>query len=305
MNTVAGVLAAAREQLSRGRAPNGPAATAGAAPAVDAPADDASAATLLDAEVLLATALGRRRSWLRAFAEHAVPDVAERQFDSWWQRRLGGEPLAYILGHREFWSLEFHVNADVLIPRPDTELLVETALAELPALPAGDVLDAGTGSGAIIVAIASELGADNPRRLLACDRSAAALAVAAKNVARHVPGRVTLIQSHWLDAIRDDSLALLVANPPYLAADDPHLDALAPEPREALVAGGDGLDDFRSLIVDAPRKLVADGSIVLEHGMAQGPAVRALLASAGYRDIQTREDLEHRERVTLARQPHS
>jgi release factor glutamine methyltransferase len=209
-------------------------------------------------------------------------------------RRARGEPIAYLVGTKGFWSLELEVTSGVLIPRPETELVVELALARL-----GDtdrVLDLGTGSGAIALAIAKE----RPRcRVTASDVSATAL-----DIARHNAARLSLdarfIESDWFSAI-EGRFDVIVCNPPYVAADDPHLGALVYEPRGALVAGHDGLGALRRVIADAPQHLVESGALIVEHGSTQGTAVRELFARAGFVAIATHRDLAGHERVTAGR----
>jgi len=218
------------------------------------------------------------------------------------ERRLAGEPLAHLTGTREFWSRDFEVGPDVLIARAATETLVEWALERLPQLPAGLVVDAGTGSGAVAVALALEC----EREIIAIDRHASALRVARRNARHHLPpGRVTFVQGDWLAAFSDRSVALLVSNPPYLAEDDPHLPSLSREPRAALVAGADGLESIRVLAGQASRVLKPGGAMLLEHGFSQGEAVRGLLGVRGCTDVASVRDLAGHERVTGCRVPRS
>ena len=215
--------------------------------------------------------------------------------------------MAYITGVAEFWSMPFTVTPDVLIPRDDTGCLIEVALSLWEDMPSGTancrshgfVVDAGTGSGAVAVAFAIETGSP----VIATDLSAAAINVASSNAARLAPGRVAFIQTNWLTAISPCSVQLLLSNPPYIRADDPHLKAkaLQHEPRSALVAGADGLDDLRCLTQAAPDVLVSGGAIALEHGYDQGDAVRALLRDVGLSDITTAQDLSGNDRVTYAK----
>ncbi|MEI8302747.1 MAG: peptide chain release factor N(5)-glutamine methyltransferase [Burkholderiales bacterium] len=256
----------------------------------------------LEARMLLEALSGRPREWLIAHGPEPVEAELVTRFQTLAQRRLAGEPMAYLIGQREFHGRMFLVDAAVLVPRPDTEVLVDLALALAP--PGAQVLDLGTGSGAIALSLACARG---DLRLCATDRSAAALAVARRN-AEALLGptgaeRVEFRQGDWWQAL--DATArfeLVVANPPYLADDDPHLaGGLRFEPREALVAAEDGLADLRRLALAAPGHLAPGGWLLLEHGMAQGEAVRALLAQAGLVGVRTERDAENRERVTLGR----
>ncbi len=254
----------------------------------------------LDAELLLGHLLGLDRSGLLRERERELDAPTLEALRALVARRRDGVPLAYLTGRREFWSLDFLVDARVLVPRPETELLVETALALAARAPSGPLVDVGTGSGAIAVALARELPG---REILAVDDMPAALAVAADNVSRLAPGRVALRESDLLAVCAADSLALVVSNPPYVEDDWPDVTtgALRHEPRHALVAGSDGLDAIRRLVIDARRCLRADGWLALEHGATQGPAVRSLLAQAGYGDLVTQRDLAGFERVTAGR----
>ena len=250
-----------------------------------------------DAEILLAHALGKSRSWLYAWGEALMPPEAAARFAALLQRRQLGEPVAYLVGRREFWSLDLEVTPATLVPRPETELLVELALERLPREGAPRVLDLGTGSGAIALAIARERpGA----RVAAVDASSAALAVAQRNAARLGLDRVRFLRSDWFSAVRDESFDLLLSNPPYLAEDDPHLHegSLPHEPAEALSSGRDGLDALRVICAGAPARLAPAGWLLFEHGLAQGEAARTLLQAAGFEQVQTWRDLESRERVS-------
>ena len=250
-----------------------------------------------DAELLLAHALAKPRSWLYAWGDAALPPEAAARFAALLQRRVLGEPVAYLVGRREFWSLDLEVTPATLVPRPETELLVELALERLPRDGAARVLDLGTGSGAIALAIARERpGA----RVSAVDASAAALAVAQRNAVRLGLDRVRFLRSDWFSAVRDECFDLLLSNPPYLAEGDPHLreGSLPHEPAQALSSGRDGLDALRVICAEAPARLAPAGWLLFEHGLAQGEAARALLQSAGFEQAQTWRDLEGRERVS-------
>lgn len=253
-----------------------------------------------EAELLLAHALDRPRSWLFAH-DDARPDPAQRlRFDTLLARRAGGEPVAYLVGSRGFWRFDLAVTPATLIPRPETERLVELALERLPTDRALDVADLGTGSGAIALALAFE----RPNaRVVATDASEAALGIARENAARLGLRNVRFAHGNWCGALGDARFDLIASNPPYLAAADPHLAQgdLRHEPAAALASGADGLDAIRTIARDASAHLRPGGWLLLEHGYDQGPAVRALLDQAGWREAATATDLEHRDRVTRAR----
>ncbi len=215
--------------------------------------------------------------------------------------RRGGEPVAYILGQQGFWKIDLEVAPHTLIPRPDTELLVETALELQPASPA-KVLDLGTGTGAIALALAS----DRPAwQVTAVDRVEEAAALAERNRQRLGLGNAQVRVSHWFDSLAGERFDLIVSNPPYIAAADPHLVAgdVRFEPSSALVAGADGLDDLRVIAAQAPAHLLPGGWLLLEHGYDQAAAVRALLAEQGFIEVASRTDLGGHERITLGRLP--
>lgn len=250
----------------------------------------------VDAELLLLHALGKPRSWLFAHGDDPMPADAGVVLGHAVARRLRGEPVAYITGRQGFWSLDLEVTPDTLIPRPETELLVEAALACMPGDAPWRIVDLGTGSGAIALALARE----RPHAdVVAVDASAAALDVARRNARSHALG-VRFVHGHWLDAVAGDRFDLIVSNPPYIQAGDPHLAALSHEPSTALVAGVDGLDDIRLIIRDSPAALEPGGWLLLEHGWDQGQAVRALFGE-GWQQVETLRDLEDRERITHAR----
>ena len=253
-----------------------------------------------DAALLLAHALGKSRSWLFAHADDALGEAEAERFDVLLARRAAGEPVAYLTGWRGFWTLELAVTPATLVPRPETELLVDLALARLPVDAPVRVADLGTGSGAIALAIASE----RPRaQVLATDASSAALDVARGNAARNGIGNVAFRLGSWLQPLGEDTFDLIASNPPYIAEGDPHLARgdLRFEPAMALSCGADGLDAIRVIVRDAPACLRPGGWLLLEHGWEQGDAVRALLAAAGFADVATERDLEQRDRVSLGR----
>jgi release factor glutamine methyltransferase len=253
-----------------------------------------------EAELLLMHALACDRAWLFAHPDALPGAEALARFEALLVRRANGEPLAYLTGRRGFWSLDLDVSPAVLIPRPDTELLVELALEKLAGCTRPRVLDLGTGSGAIALAIAAERP---DARVLATDASREALAVARSNARRHGLEHVELRHGDWWQTVAGERFDLVVSNPPYVAEDDPHLDRgdLPHEPRAALVSGADGLDALRIIAARAAAHLLPGGWLLLEHGHAQGEAVRALLRTAGLADIATRCDVEGRERASLAR----
>jgi release factor glutamine methyltransferase len=242
----------------------------------------------LDAQLLLLHALGRPqgdRAWLITHDGDALEPCTQAAFETTCSRRLAGEPLAYLVGQKEFFGLALQVDSRVLVPRPDTETVVEWALETIAPRPSPAVIDLGTGSGAIALAIQSRRP---DAHVTAVDRSPQALAVAAANAQRlGLPVRFVL--ADWLQgAGRYD---LVVSNPPYVAEGDPHLPALAHEPTGALVSGADGLSDLRRIVADAPAHLQPGGWLLLEHGWDQAEPVRLLLAAAGFADVGSRRDL--------------
>ncbi len=259
----------------------------------------ASPTARLDAELLLAAVLGKPRSYLRTWPEHEPGAEQLAAFAALLERRRAGEPVAYILGHQGFWSLDLEVAPHTLIPRPDTELLVETALQLAPATPQR-VLDLGTGSGAIALALASERCG---WQVTGVDRIAEAVALAERNRQRLKLGNAEFRQSSWFDGLAGERFDLILSNPPYIAADDRHLGEgdVRFEPLSALVAGVDGLDDIRQIIAQAPRHLQAGGWLLLEHGYDQAEAVRELLAAAGFTAVDSRRDLGGHQRISLGR----
>jgi len=253
----------------------------------------------LDAEVLLCHALDKPRSFLHAWPEKVPePEQAER-FEALVTARAEGRPVAHLTGRREFWSLELAVTPATLIPRPDTETLVAAALELLPA-EGGRLADLGTGSGAIALAIARERPAC---RVVATDRSPAALAVARDNAARLGLANVEFRQGDWCAPLNDERFALVVSNPPYIPAGDPHLARgdLRFEPPAALASGADGLDDIRRIAACAPRHLEPGGWLLLEHGYDQAAAVTALLGAQGFAELRSWPDLAGHLRVSGGR----
>jgi release factor glutamine methyltransferase len=253
-----------------------------------------------EAELLLSHSLGQSRAWLYAHAEDEVSDQTALRFRGLVAARVTGQPIAYLIGEREFWSMPLHVTADVLIPRPETELLVEQALLRIPQSSVVDIADLGTGSGAIALAIAHE----RPQaRVVATDASGAALAVATGNSERLLCDNVRFVHGDWCAALTGLRFDLIVSNPPYIALNDQHLQAgdLRFEPAAALVAGADGLDALRAIVELAPAHLNGGSWLLLEHGMDQATAVRGLLTSRGFADEFSVTDIEGRDRVTGAR----
>lgn len=250
-----------------------------------------------EAELLLLHVLDKPRSWLFAHATDPVADADMAAFHALLARRVAGEPVAYLLGHRGFWTLDLAVSPATLIPRPETELLVELALARLPADTALAVADLGTGSGAIALALASE----RPQAAVtATDLSAAALDVARGNAARNGLARVRFVQGAWFEPLQGERFDLIASNPPYIASNDPHLQQgdLRHEPATALASGIDGLDDIRHIVAAAGAHLQPGGWLLIEHGWDQGAAIRALFEHAGFAQVHTERDLEQRDRVT-------
>ncbi|WP_410499495.1 peptide chain release factor N(5)-glutamine methyltransferase [Chitinibacter sp. S2-10] len=247
-----------------------------------------------DAQVLLLHVLQKNRAWLIAHDDEAATSLEAAQFSALARRRYDGEPVAYLLGRREFYGRDFIVNSSVLIPRPDTELLVELALERAPEN--GKVIDLGTGSGCIPITIKLE----RPDLIVsALDLSGDALAVAQAN-AQALHADVRLLQSDWFAAVQGEVFDLIVSNPPYIHSDDEHLNQgdLRFEPTGALTDGHDGLHHLRSIINAAPAHLQRGACLLLEHGWDQGAACRELLQAAGFSDVQTWQDLGRNDRVS-------
>ncbi len=252
----------------------------------------------LDAELLLCQTIDMPRSYLFAHPEDELDALTLQRFENLMARRLDGVPMAYIAGIREFWSQELLVSPATLIPRPETELVVDLALREIPRKAEWQILDLGTGSGAIAVAIAVE----RPLcEITATDFSADALAIAAENVRQTNLPNVACIEGDWTAPVANQRFDLIVSNPPYVNDDDVALLKLRHEPRAALAAGADGLDDLRILARDCAAILAKDGCLILEHGAEQQQAVAALLEAAGWIDIKCHNDLAGKPRVTVAR----
>jgi release factor glutamine methyltransferase len=254
----------------------------------------------LEAELLLSHVLGQSRAWLFAWPEHEPDHAARDAFARLVDARRRGEPIAYLVGMREFWSLPLEVTRDVLIPRPETELLVELALSRVSIDASARVADLGTGSGAIALAIAKE----RPRAtIVATDASEAALEVARRNAQRLGFDRVEFVRGDWFEPLAGRRFDVVATNPPYIADGDAHLAEgdLRFEPASALASGVNGIDAIRRIVAAAPPHLADGGWLVIEHGWTQGADARALLAAQGFIDIATEQDAEGRDRVTLGR----
>jgi release factor glutamine methyltransferase len=238
------------------------------------------------------------RAWLYTHGDDPIEAAVLERFQTLLSRREAGEPVAYLTGRRGFWTLELETTASALIPRPETELLVEAALERIPADREARIADLGTGTGAIALALASERPL---ARVIAVDVSEDALALALANAQGHEIRSVEFRRGDWFSSLAGEAFDVVVSNPPYLAEDDPHLREgdLRYEPQLALSSGADGLDAIRVIVRDAPMHLRPGGWLLLEHGYEQGELVRALLIAAGFADVSTLRDLEARDRVTI------
>ena len=256
----------------------------------------------LDAEVLLCKVLAKPRSFLRAWCDNAISDVELQQFQQLWQQRLQGQPIAYLTGEREFWSRDFLVCPDVLIPRPDTELLIELCLNLIPDHADWPIIDLGTGSGIIAITLAAERPQLN---VIAVDSSASALQVAQANAQRHHIQNIRFHQSDWFELVPKQGFQLVISNPPYIAEDDWHLQNgdVRFEPSSALVASGDGLNDIKTITKSAPDWLNDGGYLLIEHGYDQEFAVQNIFKASGFQQVQTVRDLAGQPRVTYGKKP--
>jgi release factor glutamine methyltransferase len=254
----------------------------------------------LEAEILLCHCLNKSRAYLRTWPEKPLNKEVLAQYQQLLARRQQGEPIAYITGYKEFWDLRLHVTPEVLIPRPETEHLVELVLEKIPADAAWHIADLGTGSGAIALAVARE----RPRcRITATDQSSASLAVAKDNALHNNIHNVRFRESYWFEALENECFHMVVSNPPYVAENDPHLKQgdLRFEPVSALSSGPQGLDDIEHIIRHAGAYLTAPGWLLLEHGYQQGDAVVQLLRNNGFKDVQCHSDYAQLERVSAGR----
>ena len=252
----------------------------------------------LEAQLLLQYALNVNRAWLIAHENDALQANNHAVFEALLKRRLNGEPIAYILGYREFYGLKLKVTADTLIPRPDTETLVEAASAKIPQNQPCKILDLGTGTGAIALALAKH----RPQALVtATDASENALSVAKANAENLGITNINFTHSDWFGALQNEKFDLIVSNPPYIAQNDAHLTQgdLPREPITALASGQDGLNDIRHIIAHAPQHLNPHGYLLLEHGYNQAESVATLLQDAGFSEIESIKDLGGNARVTL------
>lgn len=254
----------------------------------------------LEAELLVARSINMPRSYLFAHPEDLLDESAIERLDESVERRVSGEPMAYITGVKEFWSLELMVSPATLVPRPETELLVDLALREVPRRAEWTVLDLGTGSGAIAVAIASE------RRLCdvtATDTSAGAVAIAEQNVRQLELANVTCIVGDWTEPVQDKAFDVVVSNPPYVRDGDAALGSLEAEPMVALLGGADGLDNYRRLASDCLTIIKPGGLLLLEHGIDQQPAIMEILQTSGWQAVEGHTDYSGKPRAVSARAP--
>lgn len=260
--------------------------------------DACSDSARLDADLLVAHVLQVSRSYLMTWPEKQLSKENYTQLQVLLKRRCAGEPVAYLLGMQEFWSLALKVTADTLVPRADTEVLIEQVLQLYPDQSAKlKLLDLGTGTGAIALALASEYPQST---ITATDRMPAALAVAQEN-ANHLNLPIQCIESMWFSALTGQKFDCIVSNPPYICENDPHLSeqGVCREPLTALIAGEDGLDDIRELATEAPRYLYPNGWLLVEHGYHQGQAVRELFIQHGFQSVETRQDYAGVDRMTF------
>ena len=251
---------------------------------------------VLEAAVLLAHAVQKDRSWLFAWPEKELSIQQQQHFENYLQRRLKGEPVSYIAGYREFWGLNLKVSPETLIPRPETELLVETALSKVNEA-AANVLELGTGTGAIAVALSTERPA---WKILATDTRTSTLTIARENFEKYNM-KIDSVLSDWFENTPDEKFDLIISNPPYIESDDPHLKQgdLRYEPLAALASGKDGLDAIRKITQQAAAYLTEKGWLMLEHGYNQGEAVFSLFQKSGFSNIETLNDLSGNDRITI------
>lgn len=253
----------------------------------------------LDAELLLAHCLNKSRSYLFTWNDKAVDRTTQQQFSQLVAKRLTDYPIAYLLGHQEFWSLNLVVTQDTLIPRPETELLVETALDKMKHLDTPKILDLGTGTGAIALALATERP---DATIIASDYSREALNIAKQNAVSHQINNVAFIESNWFESIIEKEFDLIVSNPPYIKSADPHLQqSIRHEPLQALVSGETGLDDINRILQQAPYYQKTGSWIIIEHGYDQGNDVPLLLKHFGFSHIGCLKDYSNNDRLSLGK----
>lgn len=259
--------------------------------------DPTSTTSHTDCELLLSHVLDCTRTYLHTWPEKILTKTQRKNFDSLIKKRQQGEPVAYLIGHKGFWEFDLTVTAQTLIPRPETELLVEQTLLLIPDNETYEILDLGTGTGAIALAIAHERPC---AQITAVEQSSGALSVAAINIAAYSRGNIELLASHWFSALVNKNYHIIVANPPYIAQQDPHLNEgdVRHEPRSALLSGVDGLDDIRYIIEHAGHHLHTDGHLLLEHGYDQASAVKTLFCQHSFGIIRQYKDLSSHLRVT-------
>ena len=252
----------------------------------------------LEAEMLLAYVIAKPRSFLRTWPQTLLTSSQWEQYHQLTTRRLKGEPIAYLIGEREFWSMKLTVTPATLIPRPETERLVELALAKIPPHANWQIADLGTGSGAIALAIAKERPGC---QISACDKSQQALNIAISNAHRHNIKNIQWLHSHWFEGLGAQQFDVVVANPPYIAVDDPHLSQgdLRFEPISALTSGQQGLDDIIEIVTQSRKYIKAGGWLLIEHGFNQGEQVASLLTANHFEAVECVSDYGARERVTL------
>lgn len=254
---------------------------------------------LLDVQLLLADVLNKDRSYLMAWSEITPNQEQLRLFNHYLQQRLDGIPIAYILGHKEFWSLDLKVTPDVLIPRPETELLVEQAIEACSDIDKPTILELGTGSGAVAIALAKELPHAS---ITATDLSIAALDIAHQNAHTLLPKQIQLLQSDWLIEIPSNAkFDLIISNPPYIKEGDAHLAGeIRHEPLQALTSGKDGLDAIKVIIENSGKHLNKNGIMMLEHGYHQATSIRQLMKGSGFKNCQTLKDYNTNDRLSIA-----
>jgi len=264
------------------------------------PDNSISESAKVDAEFLLSHCLDKNFTWLKTWPDKTLEERQQTEFRSLVFRRAKGEPVAYITGSKAFWTLELETNESTLIPRAETEALVELALESLKEIDSANILDLGTGTGAIALSIASERTND---MVVGSDFNADAVKLAKRNAIRNQIKNAEFLQSDWFKNIPSQKFDLIVSNPPYVAEGDPHLQQgdLIFEPDSALISSGDGLDDIRIIAAESLEYLVDNGSLLIEHGFEQGEAVREILTNNSYRNVETKQDLLGHDRVTLGR----